>query len=230
MKFLLFWGFASNLAIPFFAVYMLQRLGMPLSAVIALAVLSQLFNVLFLRVWGPLADRFGSKVILSLCASLYLVVILGWTFSTMPERYFLTVPLLVILHIFAGAATAGVTLTVGTIGLKLAPQGQATPYLAGASLATSLGAGLGPLVGGLMADFFSARQFTVNFAWADPTRALQAPALSLAGLDFLFALAFLIGLFTLNTLTLLREEGEVDKEVVLGELMAQTQAVTSVQP
>jgi len=226
MKFLLFWGFASNLAIPFFAVYMLQRLGMPLSAVIALAVLSQLFNVLFLRVWGPLADRFGSKVILSLCASLYLVVILGWTFSTMPERYFLTVPLLVILHIFAGAATAGVTLTVGTIGLKLAPQGQATPYLAGASLATSVGAGLGPVVGGLLADFFSTRQFTVSFAWADPTRALQAPALSLAGLDFLFALAFLIGLFTLNTLTLLREEGEVDKEVVLGELMAQTQAVT----
>ncbi len=226
MKFLFFWGFASNLAIPFFAVYMLQRLGLSLSAVIAFSVLSQLSNLLFLRVWGPLADRFGSKTVLSICASLYLLVILGWIFTTMPERYFLTTPLLVILHIFAGVATAGVTLTVGTIGLKLAPQGQATPYLAGASLATSLGVGLGPLFGGFLADFFSVREFAVNFAWTDPMRVIQLPALYLTGFDFLFALTFIIGLATLNILTALHEEGEVSREVVLGELMAQTRPVT----
>jgi len=38
----LFWGFASNLAIPFFAVYMLVRLGFPLSWVIGFSILSQL--------------------------------------------------------------------------------------------------------------------------------------------------------------------------------------------
>ncbi|HEX75729.1 MAG TPA: MFS transporter [Dehalococcoidia bacterium] len=225
MKFLLFWGFASNLAIPFFAVYMLERLGMPLSTVIGLSVLSQLFNILFLRVWGPLADHFGSKAVLSLCASLYLLVILGWTFTTMPEQHFLTIPLLVILHIFAGIATAGVTLTVGTIGLKLAPQGQATPYLAGASLATSLGIGLGPLFGGLFADFFSVRQFTISLTWADPTRALQWPVLYLTGFDFLFAVAFIMGLVTLNTLTKLREEGEIGREIVLGELLSRTRPI-----
>ncbi len=226
MKFLLFWGFASNLAIPFFAVYMLKRLGMPLSAVIALGALSQLFNVLFLRVWGPLLDRFGSKVVLSLCASLYLLVIFGWTFTTMPEQHLLTVPLLVVLHIFAGVATAGVTLAVGTIGLKLAPQGQATAYLAGASLAASVGTGLGPLFGGLFADFFSVRQFSISFAWADPTQLLQWPVLYLTGFDFLFAVAFIMGLMTLNTLAKLREEGEVGREVVLDELVSQVRPVT----
>jgi len=226
MKFLLFWGFASNLAIPFFAVYMLQRLGMPLSSVIALSVLSQLFNLFFLRVWGRLVDRFGTKVILSICASLYLLVILGWTFTTMPEQYFLTIPLLVTLHIFAGIAAAGVTLTVGTIGLKLAPQGQATSYLAGASLATNLGAGLGPLCGGLFADFFSVRQFAVDITWIDPTRVLQVPAVNLSGFDFLFVVAFVVGLITLNTLATLREEGEVCREVVLDELMSQTRTMT----
>ncbi|MFC1894151.1 MFS transporter [Chloroflexota bacterium] len=73
IQFLFFWGLASNLAIPFFAVHMLQRLGLPLTWVIGLSVLSQVFNILFLRVWGPFADRFGNKPVLSLSVSLYLL-------------------------------------------------------------------------------------------------------------------------------------------------------------
>jgi MFS family permease len=226
VRFLFLWAFASNLAIPFFAVYMLRKLGMPLSTVIALSVLSQLFNILFLRVWGPLADRFSSKTVLSINVTLYILVILGWTFTTMPEKYYLTTPLLVILHIFAGIATAGITLTVATIGLKLAPKGYATPYLAGSSLATALGTGIGPIVGGLLADYFSVREFQINFAWKGPTQFMQSPAMSLTGLDFLFALAFVIGVLTLNALVNIHEEGEVGKEVVLDELMAHTRTVT----
>ena len=226
IQFLLFWGFASNLAIPFFAVYMLQRLEFPLSWVIALSILSQLFNLFFLRVWGRFVDRFGNKVILSLCASLYLLVILGWIFTTMPERYFLTVPLLIVLHIFAGIATAGVTITVGTIGLKLSPLGQATPYLSGASIATNLGAGLGPLVGGYLADYFSLRQLNLTFTWIDPLGSIQIPALSIIGFDFLFGIAFIIGVITLSTLATIREEGEVSREVVLESLMAPTRELS----
>lgn len=227
MQFLLFWGFALNLAIPFFSVFMLQTLQFPILWVIALAVLSQAFNILFLGVWGRLADRFGSKVILSICASLYIVVILGWTF-TMPERLLFTMPLIVILHIFAGIASAGVNLTVSTIGMKLAPQGESTAYLAGASLATNLGAGLGPLAGGALALFFSVRQLTLDFTWLSPNRVINLGFIDLTGLDFLFAIAFIIGLVTLNTLTRVREEGEVPRETVLGELMAQPRASTGV--
>jgi MFS family permease len=219
VQFLLFWGFASNLAIPFFAVYMLTRLGLPLSMVIGLSILGQVFNLFFLRVWGRFVDRFGNKAVLSLCASLYLLVILGWIFTTMPERYFLTMPLLVLLHIFAGIANAGVTLNVGTIGLKLAPRGEATAYLASASLATNLGAGLGPLCGGILADYFSVRQLNLTLTWIDPASSVQVPALSIIGFDFLFGIAFVLGLMTLSTLARLHEEGEVSREVVLESLM-----------
>lgn len=227
MQFLLFWGFALNLAIPFFSVFMLQTLQFSVLWVIALAVLSQLFNILFLGVWGRLADRFGSKVILSICASLYIVVILGWAF-TIPGRLIFTLPLIVILHIFAGIASAGVNLTVSTIGMKLAPQGESTAYLACASLATNLGAGLGPLAGGALALFFSVRQLTLDFTWISPNRVINLGFIDLTGLDFLFAIAFIIGLITLNTLTRVREEGEVPRETVLGELMAQPRASTGV--
>jgi MFS family permease len=226
VNFLFFWGFASHLAIPFFNIYMLQRLEFSLLTVIALNTLSQITNVLFLRVWGPFTDQFGSKVILSICVSLYLLVILGWTFTTQPDRYFLTIPLVVILQIFAGIAAAGVNLTIGTIGLKLAPQGEATSYMAVASLATNLGVGLGPLAGGLFADYFSERKLSVIFEWVTPTTMFQFPALDLTGFDFLFGIAFGIGLIILNTLTTIREEGEVGREVVLEELMAPTREMT----
>lgn len=231
MRFLLSWSFALNMAVPFFAIYMLQRIGLPLSAVIALNVLGQFFNILFLRVWGPLADRFGSKAVLSLCVSLYLLVILGWTFTTMPEQYFLTIPLLIVLHIFAGIATAGVSLTVSTIGFKLAPKTQATPYLVGASIATNFGAGIGPIAGGLLAFFFNERKLALDLTWVDPERTVNLGVINFRGFDFLFVLTFVIGLITLNMLAALREEGEADRDVVLSELRAQSSTIfQSVSP
>jgi MFS family permease len=94
-----------------------------------------------------------------------------------------------------------------------------------ASLASNIGAGLGPLAGGLLADFFSDRQFSIDFAWTDATdaaRSFEFPAVHLAGFDFLFSIAFLIGLITLKTLTTIKEEGEVGRKEVLEELLAPT--------
>ena len=231
MKFLFSWNFALNMAVPFFAVYMLQRLGLPLPAVIGLSVLSQFFTILFLRVWGSLTDRFSNKSVLSICASLYLLVMLGWAFTAMPDRYILTIPLLIILHIFAGVAAAGVTLTIGTIGYKLAPQNQSVSYLTGASLATNLGAGLGPILGGFLGFFFAGRTLALDLTWIDPNLTLNLGVLNFTGLDFLFVLTFIIGLFTLNVLASLREEGETGREVVLDELRKQTRsAIQAVTP
>ena len=218
VRFLFVWSLTSNLAIPFFAVYMLKELGMSLSAVIGFTVLSQVTNVLFVRVWGPMADRVGSKPVLSLSASLYLLVIFGWVFTSHPERHFLTLPLLAVLHMFAGVAAAGVALSMSTLTLKVAPAGKATPFLSAASIAASVGAGIGPVAGGLMADFFSVRSLEIDLSWTSPNGVLELPALSLTGFDFLFVIAFVIGLLSLNLLVALREEGELSRDTALDEL------------
>ncbi len=228
MNFLLIRSFTVNLAVPFFAVYMLQKIGLPLIVVISLTVLSQFSNVLFLRVWGPMLDRLGNKVILSVCTSLFLLVILGWTFTTLPGPHFLTLPMLVVLHIFVGIATAGINISTGTVGMKLAPQERAMPYLTGASIATNLGAGLAPLVGGYFADFFSVRSFQISAEWVDPAQVILLPAFSLTGYDFLFLISFILGLLSLNALSKVQEEGEVDRQVVLDELMGQSSDMTRV--
>ena len=220
VRFLFVWSLTSNLAIPFFAVYMLSEIGLSLPVVIGFTVLGQATNILFVRVWGSMADRVGSKTVLSLSASLYLLVILGWIFTMYPERYVLTLPLLVILHAFAGVATAGVTLTVSTMALKVAPDDKATSFLGVAGIATNVGAGIGPIIGGLMADYFSVRSLRLDFSWVSPSQSFEFPAIALTGFDFLFAIAFLTGLLSLNLLVALREEGEVPRNIALAELAA----------
>ena len=222
VNFMFLWNFAAQLALPFFAVYMLERLELPLSLVVGLTVASQVANVLFLRVWGPMVDQLGSKVVLSVSTSLFFLVVLGWTFTTLPDRHALTVPLLVALHLLIGVATAGVNISTTTIRMKMAPRAQATSYLTAATLAASIGAGTSPLLGGLFADFFSVRHLQVAFEWVSPAQTIEFPAVFLTGFDFLFAVAFLMGLVTLRVLASIREEGEVDRQVVMDTLMAQT--------
>ena len=220
--FLFIWNFVAQLAVPFFAVYMLIRLELPLALVVGLGVLSQLSNVLFLRVWGAYADRFGCKAILSICAPLFLLVILGWTFATNPDRHALTMPLLFFFHFLLGVATAGIEVASTAIRMKMAPPARATAFLTASSLAINLGAGISPLAGGALVDFLNARQLEIIFRWIDPARIVSFPAVFLTGYDFLFIIAFFLGLLTLGALGRIQEEGEAKNEVVMNELMAQT--------
>ncbi len=215
-------NFVINLAVPFFTVYMLTKLGLALTWVVGLGVLSQLSSVLFLRVWGPLVDAYGSKVILSLTTSLSFLVVLGWIFVAMPDAHMLTMPLLVILHTLIGVANAGINISSMTIRMKLAPRNQSTAYLTAASLAASLGAGIGPLLGGAFTDFFDVRHLVLAVEWVDPDRTIAFPAVFLTGFDFLFVLAFALGVLVVGVLSRIREEGETDSSVVMEELMAQT--------
>jgi len=106
--------------------------------------------------------------------------------------------------------------------MKMAPQAQATSYLTAASLSANLGAGISPLIGGAFADYFNVRHLKVVVEWVDPIRTFDLPAFFLTGFDFLFAIAFVLGIITVGMLARVREEGEAQTEVVMNELMAQT--------
>ena len=215
------WNFAVNLAAPFFTVYMLKRLQLDMSFIIALMVLSQLTSLAFLRIWGKFSDRFSNKSVLGVSGPLFIVCILAWTFTTLPEKYILTIPLLIAIHIFMGISTAGVTLASGNIGLKLAPKGQATTYLAANSLVNSLAAGIAPVLGGRFADFFAGRELWMELGWESPARVLVIPTLNFQQWDFFFFLAFLIGLYSIHRLAMVKETGEVKEEIVARELISE---------
>ncbi|WP_342679574.1 MFS transporter [Methanofollis sp. UBA420] len=221
LTFLGSWNFAINLAAPFFTVYMLQRLGMDIGWVIALAVLSQIASVASFKVWGHTADRLSHKSVLQISGPIFMIAILAWTFTTLPEPYFLTIPLLIVIHILTGISTAGVTLSTNYIGLKLAPQGHATSYIAAASITNYLAAGVAPIVGGLFADFFAAREASLTLTWTDPAGTIVLNTLDFQHWDFFFFFAFIIGLYSLHRLSAVHEEGEVKERIVIHELLAE---------
>ncbi len=215
------WNFAVNLAGPFFMVYMLKRLGLSMSFIIALSIVSQVMNFAFLKIWGRYTDRFSNKSVLAICGPLFILAILAWTFTTMPEKYFLTIPILIVIHMVMGLASAGVSLASGNIGLKLAPQGQATAYLATNTIVNSFAAGIAPILGGKFADFFAGRELAWTLKYTSPGGEFSLLTLNLQQWDFFFALAFLIGLYSLHRLAMVKETGEVEEKIVMNELFAE---------
>lgn len=221
LLFLAVWNFAVNLAAPFFLVHMLLRLHLDLWVVMALTLTSQFFNVLVLRRWGEIADRMSNKSVLRVCAPLFVGCIFAWTFTTFPEPHAFTIPLLVLIHILTGISTAGVALASGNIAMKLAPPGDATAYLANNSLVVSVASGVAPIIGGLVANFFTQRELSLSLNWSDPDGSIAINTLSISQWDFFFVLAAIIGLFAVSMLRRVRETGEVEESLVLNEVYLQ---------
>jgi len=224
IAFLCSWNFAVNLAGPFFMVYMLKRLGLSMSFIIGLSIVSQVMNFAFLRIWGKFTDRFSNKSVLAISGPLLILSILAWTFTTMPEKYVLTIPLLIIIHVVMGLSSAGVSLASGNISLKLAPEGQGTAYLATNTIVNSVAAGIAPVLGGKFADFFAGRELAWTLKYTSPGKEFVLPTLNLQQWDFFFFLAFLIGLYSLHRLAMVKEVGEVEEKVVVNELFAEVRS------
>lgn len=225
LKFLASWNFAINLAAPFFVVYMLMRLDISMAWILALSVLSQITNVVMFPVWGRLADRFSNKTVLGVAGPLFIVSIAIWPFTTMPERYLLTFPLLVAIHVLAGMSTAGVNLCSANIALKISPKGKATAFLATSSLVNGLSATIAPILAGLSADWFAGQELSLSGKWttlAAERSHVELPVFNLRGLDFLFVLAVLAGLYAMHRLIAVREEGEVEEFDAFKQIVLET--------
>jgi MFS family permease len=213
------WNFAVNLAAPFFTVYMLTVLGLEMSYVILLMTLSLLMNIAFLQLWGRFSDRFSNKSVLGVCGPLFILCIFLWTFTAIPGWEALTVPLLVTIHTLMGISTAGISLASGNIGLKLAPKGHATSYLAANSFTNSLASGFAPVLGGALADSLKGTELSWTLTLKSQTGQLTFQTLNFRQWEFVFFFAVLIGIYSIHRLAMVQEVGEVKEEIVVKELM-----------
>jgi MFS family permease len=215
--FLAVWNFAVNLASPFFTVYLLVVLGFEMSTVIIFNVLSLVMNIAFLQLWGRFSDRFSNKSVMGVCGPLFIICIFLFPFTTMPGFYILTIPLLFAIYLFIGISTAGITLASQNIGLKLAPRGKATAYLAANSFISSLAAGFSPVIGGVLADTLAGAR--LSWTWSTANGQLSFQTLNLNNWGIVFIIAVLIGVYSIHRLAMVQEAGEVKEEVVVRELV-----------
>jgi len=215
------WSFAVTLAGPFFTVYLLEVLGYELSIVTGLAVLSQVTSMLFYQWWGRLSDRFSNKSVLRVTTPIYVVGMLLWIFTTVPGIHLLTLPLLILIHVMLGLSAAAVNLAHGNLALKLAPRGESTSYLAGWSVVNSIAAVMAPLAGGIIADSLSDSYLSFRLAWQGLGFSFDFGLIDIRGLDFVFLISFLVGLYAIHRLAIVREAGEADQRTVLDAMLAQ---------
>ncbi|MBC7659534.1 MAG: MFS transporter [Chitinophagaceae bacterium] len=223
--FLATWNFAVNLAAPFYTVYMIQVLGMPLSWIIGLSVLSQGINVLFFHIWGELADRFSNKSCLTVAGPLFIIGIGLWPFLTLPDKHMFTLPLLFLIHILSGISTAGVTLCSSNIALKAAPKGKATVFLATNALVNGVAACIAPILAGILGDYLSKEQLKFDIVWHSmglQKDRFRFSALDFQGTDFLFVFAFFVGIYAIHRLLAVTEQGDVEERIVITELYQKT--------
>jgi MFS family permease len=215
------WQFAVNLATPFFTVFIVRQLHFDVSFVMILSVLSQIANILALRLWGTLSDRFANKSVLTVCAPIYILSIAAMIGASQIVDRELVKAWLIALHLFMGASVAGVTLASTNIALKLSPRGSATAYVAASATVAALAAGLAPILGGLLADFFANRKLELMARWSNPQKVISLP-LMLTSWDFYFLLAGIMGLYAMHRLSLVAEKGEIERREMVGAVLDET--------
>ena len=225
------WNFASNLAAPFLTVYLLQQLGYGLGTVTTLWISSQVANALTMYLWGRLSDRLTNKAILAVAVPAYLGCLVAFPFSAIPEVHALTLPLLYLIHLIMGAASGGIGLATGNLGLKLAPQGRGTSFLAAVGLAGAAAGGLASLTGGGLADWFSARELNVLVHWASASASHQITVIKFQHWEFLFAISFLLGWYVLHALSRIDEGSEHSERQVIQQFVEEaSRSISQLSP
>jgi MFS family permease len=208
------YSFAVNLALPFFVVFMMKTIGLPLSYIIALGLLAKFSSILSIRLWGIYSDRYSNKTIILVCAPAFISCILAWSFMGMGSSLVISVMLLAIIHIVSGASKAGVDLAINNIAIKLAPKEEAISYITARNIITGLFAGLAPIIGGALGDFFATHQLSWSIQWPVPNSASSQHFFQLKNWNFYFVIAAVLAALSLRLLKNVKEEGEVHRQHV----------------
>jgi MFS family permease len=209
------WVFALNIATPFFTVFMLKTLNISLSYVIGLSIISQVFSILTIRAWGMYSDRYSNKTIIAIGAPLYIACLIAWCFVGIYTKQYMNIILLVSVHIVTGISTAGINLSLTNIGLKLAPKESAIVYLTCKNIITSIFSSIAPIIGGVLADFFTHRSLEIVATWKSDAFTTFFRLALLHEWSFLFLIAAFLAFIAVELLLQVTEVGEVHKDLVV---------------
>ena len=209
------WIVVSNLAAPFLTVYLIQQRGFAVTTVTAMWVSSQVAAAMTLYAWGRLSDRMSNKAVLAVALPVHFACVLSLVFADAAASMAAQLALLFAIHVIMGVATGGIGLATGNLGLKLAPQGEGTAYLAAIGLVSACSGGVAPIVAGALAQSFQANELTAVVRWATPMRDKEFAVVSFAHWEFLFAISTLLGLYVMHALSRVKEGREVSERQVI---------------
>ncbi len=154
------YSFATGFSGPFFSVYLLKQLQLPLATVAIYTAVGQIAGIALAGLWGALADRYGSKfvlVIVCVAKSIYPVM---WIFATGVDTLG-AILWLGFVHCIRGF-NSGQHITVLNMALWLSPDDSRPIYLACESTVVSLMSAISPFLGGLLIQLIAGRQAEIS--------------------------------------------------------------------
>jgi MFS family permease len=217
LLFLAGWTVASNVVAPFLTVYLIRQRGYSIGTVTHLWVVSQLATALTLYVWGRLSDRLSNKAVLGAALPVYFASILALVFVGAFRAPRSQLAALYLIHLVMGVASGGIGLATGNLGLKLAPHGKATAYLASIGLVCAVAGGIAPIAAGAIAETLKYYQFSAVVRWITPGSIGEKPIMAFAHWEFLFAISAAVGFYVMHALSRIREVGEDSEHQVVQE-------------
>lgn len=191
LRFAMLRAFATNIAAPFFVVYLLKDLHFSYTVVGIFTILSALADLTGMWIWGHLSDHFGNRPIIISATMVTTILPAIWVFTSTGEfsAYFL-IPML---HITGGFFWAGYNLCAANLVYRMAPSRGNAAFFASWSISIGVAAGLGALTGGLM---------TKNVDWL-----MESVFVTLdSGYKFIFLFSALLRVFPLLLARSIREE------------------------
>lgn len=193
------WTAARFVAIPFYSAYMLQELELSYTRVALYGNITSAALMVGYLVSGRVAQRFGGRAVIQLLIVPSMLAPLMWACAT-PRTYALLVPLACAVH---GLTVAAIVVAVSALLYKSVPAGREnSAYFAVWTAFFALGAGLGPLFGGML-------RRTI------PELSLQLGGAPISSLQIVFGVAAALSLVGVVLAYFIREEGSVSPRYLL---------------
>jgi hypothetical protein len=141
-----FWGMLLNAGMPFYTMFLVDKLELGIGTVVRLTTLASLGGLVTLKGWGRLCDRFGNRPVLQIAALVWAMTALGMWAMARPGWTWHLYPC----YFVVGATTAGFQLTQFNLMVRLAPSQLRPAYVAVFLAITSLLTAAGPILGGTL--------------------------------------------------------------------------------
>jgi MFS family permease len=138
------WGLMLNAAMPFYTVFLVERLGCGVGTVVKMTTVASLGGLATLKSWGRLCERFGNRPVLQVCSFIWALTALAmWSFARPGWTWHLYAGYFVV-----GAMTAGFQLMQFNLMVRLAPPKLRPAYVAVFLALSSFLTAVGPILGG----------------------------------------------------------------------------------
>lgn len=161
------WNLAVQIAAPFFVVYMLQQLALPLWYVTVLHTLGSVGALVTNRLWVRWSEKYGVQPVIFIATLVDTLFPLAWVFITPSSAWIL--PLIFLINV------CNAPLATGPINLafRLAPRSKAPTYMGQLNAVIGLVGGLAAILGGYLVGLLeSEAQSTVLLSGWAPLKVL----------------------------------------------------------